>query len=155
MMDILKAFNGRWRIKGFDDDEVRQLSGRTVKDMCYDFFKTAFLLQDAEDSEIGDVDFEEWWNAYGKKRGKEKCKKKWAKMSPRDKRACIEATPGYVASTPEVLYRKDPYTYLNNKSWNDELIFRQPTQQQQQQQRLDEAARVISSYAKEDSGNKE
>jgi len=28
----------------------------------------------------------------------------------------------YVRSTPDVKYRKDPATYLNNESWKDEII---------------------------------
>ena len=31
--------------------------------------------------------------------------------------------PLYKKSQPNKKYRKDPGTYLNNKSWNDEIIF--------------------------------
>ena len=31
--------------------------------------------------------------------------------------------PLYKKSQPNKKYRKDPATYLNNKSWNDEIIF--------------------------------
>lgn len=34
----------------------------------------------------------------------------------------IEHLPKYVESTPEKGFRKDPMTYLNNESWNDEII---------------------------------
>ena len=30
--------------------------------------------------------------------------------------------PDYVNSTPDKKFRKDPTTYLNNKSFNDEII---------------------------------
>lgn len=41
---IQKAFEDGWSIKGFDEFEVRQLSGKSVKDMCLDFFRTGILL---------------------------------------------------------------------------------------------------------------
>jgi fatty acid-binding protein DegV len=68
------------------------------------------------------ADFEIWWEMYDKKRGKEKCLKKWAKLTKQEREDCLNATPAYVASTPDKQYRKDPQTYLNNKSWNDEII---------------------------------
>jgi hypothetical protein len=47
----------------------------------------------------------------------------------------MEYIPNYRAATPDKTYRKNPETFLNNKSWNDELIFtngRQTGQQTQQ-----------------------
>jgi len=32
------------------------------------------------------------------------------------------AVPGYVATTPDKQYRKNPSTYLYNKSWNNEIV---------------------------------
>lgn len=145
---ITKAFEGRWRIK-FNQALLNRASAGTfdeladyVKGLCLDFFQAAWLLNHAEEVEIMDADFETWWNLYQKKRGKEKCMKKWAKLSQKDKQACIAATPAYVASTPDVTYRKDPYTYLNNSSWNDEIIPRnngnsKPTPEQQQNKLAD------------------
>lgn len=132
---IEKAFNGRWHIKVENSNlPVGYVKG--VKDLCHDFFTTGILLAERserpvvlpqEDTAITSTDFEEWWNLYQKKRGKEKCMKKWMKLSARDRQACIAATPAYVASTPDVAYRKDPYTYLNNKAWNDEIIYKHGT----------------------------
>ena len=34
----------------------------------------------------------------------------------------MEYLPKYKLSQPEKKFRKDPDTFLNNKSWNDELI---------------------------------
>ena len=42
--EINKMFEGRWRIKGFDSYEVRQLSGQTVQSLCRDFFQAGILL---------------------------------------------------------------------------------------------------------------
>jgi len=44
--EINKAFDGRWRVKGFDDTEVRPLTGKEVRDMCRDFFVTGILLSE-------------------------------------------------------------------------------------------------------------
>ena len=71
-----------------------------------------------------DESFELWWNMYEKKRGKEKCHKKWNRMSRNDREACIRATPSYVKSIEEKVYQKDPFTYLNNRAWEDEIIDR-------------------------------
>ena len=150
MIDIEKTFEGRWRIKGFDDYEVRQLSGQTVKALCRDFFQAGVLLAEQEtksnEPSLLMEDFETWWNLYQKKRGKDKSMKKWAKMSTKDRQACIAATPAYVASTPDVIYRKDPLTYLNGKCWNDEIINRNGanTQPATQQQGLSKLASILT-----------
>lgn len=150
---IDKAFNGRWRIKGILDEEIRKLTGKDVKKMCYDFFKTGIILGEREEEQsISDVDFETWWKMYDKCRDRGKCEKKWAKLSAKEKRDCIAKTPAYVAATPDKQFRRDPATFLNNKSWNNEIITRQPTSQQLQQERLNQAARVIADYDKEDRG---
>ena len=38
-------------------------------------------------------DFEKWWNMYDKKRGRDACLKKWRRLSLRDRKKCLEATP--------------------------------------------------------------
>ena len=127
---IKKAFEGRWRIKG--NTPTGWVKG--VRELCFDFFEAGILIAEgsvccdtiatAPSVQTTDQSFDEWWQLYNKKRGKEKCMKKWAKLSAKDKSLCIAATPAYVASTPDPTYRKDPITYLNNKSWNDEIYFR-------------------------------
>lgn len=67
-------------------------------------------------------EFEMWWNVYNKKRGKDKCQKRWARLSKKDRQACIAATPAYVRSISEKQYQKDPFTYLNGRCWEDEII---------------------------------
>jgi hypothetical protein len=34
----------------------------------------------------------------------------------------MEYIPKYKEAQPDKLFRKDPATFLNNKSWNDEII---------------------------------
>lgn len=63
------------------------------------------------------------WNLYDKKRGdKSKLLKKWNSISLEDKKLIFQHVPLYKGSTPEIQFRKDFDTYLNNKSWNDQII---------------------------------
>jgi len=74
------------------------------------------IIQEVDDS------FDKWWNLYNKKRGRVKCEKKWKRMSRKDREACLAATPAYVNSIEEKVYQKDPFTYLNQRGWEDEII---------------------------------
>lgn len=72
-------------------------------------------------------DFDVFWDLYDKKVGdKSKLKKKWEKISADEKRKIFEYIPKYIQSRPDKQYRKDPATFLNNKSWNDEIISSMP-----------------------------
>lgn len=69
--------------------------------------------------------FEDFWEAYDKKRGdKDKIEAKWEKLKQPDKEAIMEYIPRYIEANPDKQFRKDPATFLNNKSWNDEIISR-------------------------------
>ena len=142
-----------------------------VKDLCRDFFEAGIHLADKEatvpegspegkavtpHTEVHtskilpegsgtpwqEVDpFEYWWKLYDLKVGRDKCEKKWAKLTEKEKAECIAATPAYVRSTPDKQFRKRPLTYLNGKCWNDEIINRngtntQPTIEQQCRDKL-------------------
>lgn len=78
---------------------------------------------------LADAEFERFWNLYDKKQDREKAKSKFKKLSKADKAKIFETLPAYVASTPDKTYRKNPVTYLNNKSWNDEIINRNGARQ--------------------------
>lgn len=148
--EIDKAFEGRWRIKGFDSYEVRQLSGKDVKTLCRDFFEAGICLGEehcqpnpisAIMDAASEVAFEEWWDMYGKKVDRKKCIKKWKNLTYNEKQLCLNATPAYVASTPDVVFRKNPLTYLNGECWNDEIIIKdngtnKPTPEQQRFKKL-------------------
>jgi len=71
-----------------------------------------------------ELNFDVFWELYDKKVGKkENLKKKWDKLSSADKQAIIRYIPPYKTSQPHKQYRKNPETFLNNRSWEDELIF--------------------------------
>lgn len=66
--------------------------------------------------------FEIWWNLYDKKIDRDKCSKKFLKLTQDEMKQCIEHTEVYVQATPEKQYRRNPQTYLNNKNFKDEII---------------------------------
>jgi hypothetical protein len=70
--------------------------------------------------------FEEFWNTYNKKVGKDKAKAKWTKLKTSEIEAIFNALPSYIASR-EVKYRKDPERYLAHRVWEDEVIGGKPT----------------------------
>ena len=62
---------------------------------------------------------------YNKKTGnKEAIKKKFEKLPQKIKEQIIDYLPQYIESTPDKTYRKNPQTFLNNKSWEDEIIIK-------------------------------
>lgn len=66
--------------------------------------------------------FETFWNAYDKMRDRRKCEIIWQRLSDTDKANIMQHVTKYIASTPNKKYRKDPITYLKNRSWEDEII---------------------------------
>jgi len=64
--------------------------------------------------------FEIFWEAYGKRRDRSKCERRFKNLSKAEREAIFVHVPKYVASTPEIQYRKNPLTYLNGKCWEDE-----------------------------------
>lgn len=68
--------------------------------------------------------FEEFWDLYDKKTGKEECRRLWKALGQKDREAIMDYLPGYVRSTPDPTYRKNPKTFLNkkNRHWEDEIV---------------------------------
>lgn len=73
--------------------------------------------------------FEMFWEMYGKKCDRKACETAFARIPEREKAKIKEHVPRYVASTPEVQYRKNPLTYLHGQCWNNEIIAKQQQQQ--------------------------
>lgn len=75
-----------------------------------------------EDKNIN-IDFEWFWNDYDKKVGaKDKLKKKWNKLTDLERQNAMNYIELYKQAVPDKQFRKNPETFLNNKSWNDEII---------------------------------
>jgi len=69
------------------------------------------------------ISFDSFWDLYDKKTGdKTKLIFKWDKLSDTDRMDIMDYIPRYKICQPDKKFRKDPQTFLNNKSWNDELI---------------------------------
>jgi hypothetical protein len=69
------------------------------------------------------ISFDIFWELYDKKNGeKNKLQKKWNNLKDEERQAVVDFIPKYKLSQPDKKYRKNPETFLNNKSWQDELI---------------------------------
>ena len=69
------------------------------------------------------IPFDEWWNLYDYKVDRSpKLEKKWEKLTDAERIRAMEHTARYVKSQPDKKYRKNPETYLSNKSFNNEII---------------------------------
>ena len=69
--------------------------------------------------------FNDFWNMYDKKVDKTKCERKWKNIPQKEKEQIIENVPKYVQATPDIQFRKNPLTYLNSKTYLDEVIIPQ------------------------------
>jgi hypothetical protein len=71
---------------------------------------------------VGELSFDNAWELYGKKGNKKTSEKKWANLKNHCREAALKHIPRYVASTPDIQYRKNFETYINQEVWNDEII---------------------------------
>lgn len=68
------------------------------------------------------ISFEIFWDKYGKRVGRKSCEPKWNKLKKETQEKILLHLDKYIPATPDVEYRKNPETYLNQESWNDEVI---------------------------------
>jgi cell fate (sporulation/competence/biofilm development) regulator YlbF (YheA/YmcA/DUF963 family) len=73
---------------------------------------------------IIDEQFEEFWDLYDYKKSRDKAEKAWKTLNKEEKALALQHAPVYAQSTPDKQFRKHPTTYLNSKSFNDEIIER-------------------------------
>jgi hypothetical protein len=84
--------------------------------------KNIRITNNKDNKEIS-IPFLNFWDLYDKKVGsKEKIQAKWNRLSPKDQEAILKYIPKYKEAQPEKRFRKNPETFLNNKSWEDEII---------------------------------
>jgi len=79
-------------------------------------------IKEKETKQDNIVSFEDFWNLYEKDEDRIKCEVKWIQLSNEERECCILKLPEYIRSTPNKQFRKNPINYLNNKSWNNEII---------------------------------
>ena len=76
-----------------------------------------------QEQQFEKIDFEIVWDLYDKKKGdKDKLKIRWDKLSFTIQQLIIEHIPKYKKEQPDKQFRKHFETYLNNKSYNDEIL---------------------------------
>jgi hypothetical protein len=79
-------------------------------------------IETEKEPEILNVPFTVFWDLYDKKEDRVKCEVKWIRLTDLERQQCIQNLPAYINSTPNKQYRKNPATYLNNKSWENEIL---------------------------------
>lgn len=69
------------------------------------------------------IEFNSFWNLYEKKVGlRSKVEKKWCNLTDKDKQAIMDYIPKYKKAQPDKKFRKNPETFFNNRSWEDEIV---------------------------------
>jgi hypothetical protein len=119
------------KVKACIDNELKKVKNRVLIQYIYSIdTHTQEEEEQVEDKEQEqqqevNIDFEWFWNEYDKKIGvKEKLKNKWLKLSDLERENAMNYIDLYKKSVPDKQFRKNPETFLNNKSWNDEIIER-------------------------------
>lgn len=101
-----------------------------------------------EDLSIDEYSFERFWDEYDKKCGpKDKIKKKWDKLPITVRKEIFEYIPKYKLSQPEKCYRKHPYTFLNQRGWEDEIIIHNDRKLTKQEAMRDIACKAAANQA--------
>jgi len=81
--------------------------------------KRANRITDAKTLNVPFIDF---WNEYDKKVDKPRAEKAWKRLTNKERTAIMLYIPGYKQSVPDKMFRKNPITFLSNKSWENEII---------------------------------
>ncbi|MEP6947712.1 MAG: hypothetical protein ABI863_00495 [Ginsengibacter sp.] len=69
------------------------------------------------------ITFKLFWDLYDKKKGPpQKIAVMWGRLSDAERVKAMEHIPKYKIERPDKQFRKDPQTYLNEKTFNDEII---------------------------------
>lgn len=107
-------------------DEVREIKSQTIPNIAVNVNDSVSVNDNViSNNKISStkIEFDFFWNDYDKKVGdKEKIKRKWDGLKIEDQKLILIHIPKYKNSQLDKKYRKDPQTYLNNKSWLDEII---------------------------------
>jgi hypothetical protein len=75
---------------------------------------------EAKNEKLTPDGFDEFWEAYDKKEGKSTAQRAWRRLSKADRQAAMDGIVNYHALRPDPQYRKQPTTYLNQRTWEDE-----------------------------------
>ena len=101
-------------------------NGGQVSDICPPETKRSRNEEEVETESEGIVSvwpsFDDFWDKYDKKQDRPKCELKWKKIQQEAREKIMHHLDIYIPSTPDKQYRKNPLTYLNSQSWENEVI---------------------------------
>jgi DNA-binding Lrp family transcriptional regulator len=108
-----------------------------------------------ESSIKNNVHFEKFWEIYDKKIDRKSCQKIWAKINPSEEEAIkiVFAAGEYVKTVTDKQFQKHPKTWLNNESWNNDLIISNGAQNVTKHQTHVNAANAIINSAINSAGS--
>jgi len=122
------------KVKACIDNELKKVKNRVLIQYIYSMDTHSQEEEEQEEEKEQEqqqevnIDFDWFWNGYDKKVGvKEKLKYKWNKLSDKERQDAMNYIDFYKQAIPDKQFRKNPETFLNNKSWNDEIITRNNT----------------------------
>lgn len=70
---------------------------------------------------IINIPFDAFWNLYDHKHDRKKCEGKWSKLTNEDRTNIMTFVPSYLKVTPNKNFRRHPATFLNNRTWENDL----------------------------------
>jgi len=105
--------------------EQQKDTKRTPKEHQKDTYKN--VKKEKNEKNEKESLFIDWWNIYGKKIDTKNCRDRFMKLSISEIEYILDHTKKYVQSTPDKQFRKNPLTYLNRRSWDDEIEFKEKT----------------------------
>lgn len=123
---------GSPKVKAFVTKELENVKDRLLIPYVYAIDTVSQEEQEEEkekkeeQEQTGDAvvwpTFEDFWQKYGKNVDRAKCEKKFKKIQQRAREDIMHHLELYIPSTPDEQYRKNPYTYLSNESWKNQII---------------------------------
>ena len=111
-----------YRRKAYSESRSKNRKTYKTHDETYEKHMETETETVIKDDNIINIPFEDFWNLYDKKRDRPKCEKRWSNLKDIERVEIIEYLPAYVKSTPDKTFRKDPAVFLNNRSWENEII---------------------------------
>jgi uncharacterized protein YcfL len=112
-------------VKARESAHKRWINANALQSQCAsNAIKESKVKEIKEKKEmIVNIDFDFFWDYYDKRVGdKNKIKKKWDNLTDEEREKAFKFIESYKIVQPDKQFRKNPETFLNNKSWNDEII---------------------------------
>ena len=119
--EMVNFINGiKYDRLSIDNDSLSHINSNTNSNINLNINTNTNTNSDNDN--VLDQDFLDFWIMYDKKENQNRCIKLWSKLTKAEKETIAVHLPEYVKSTPDKQFRKHPATYLNQKSFNDEIV---------------------------------